>query len=349
MVYTSDKNGTDLDAKATPIDADSIVLFDSADSNRAKKTTFAQLTTWIESFTSYFNKTTAVLNDISNINAGSPSDGQHLTYDNATSKWVNTTSTVSDADETTQGGVEEATTAEVDAGTASGTVAKLFITPAKLAASIFGLQLPTSDEKDALAGTGTPNTTNKYVTNDDVSAAAGSGLIVRASGTALPALDGSALTDLPASSRVSTTSADVAIASSTTETTLFTYTVPAGGFGTTNGYRFTVFVDDIELSSGTLDIRLKYGSTTLATYQFGGTVSSVSHVFEGTIVADGDTALQKGFIKILGDGVAAVPMKSGAATEDSTGALALLVTAQFSASAGNNTLDAQVSLVERIA
>jgi len=78
--------------------------------------------------------------------------------------------TVVDADETTQGGVEEATTAEVDAGTASGTVAKLFITPAKLAASIFGLQLPTRDEKDALAGTGTPASGNKFVTQDTLDA-----------------------------------------------------------------------------------------------------------------------------------------------------------------------------------
>lgn len=53
----------------------------------------------------------------------------------------------------------------------------------------------TSDQQDALAGTsGTPSSSNKFVTADDVSAAAGSGKIVRASGTNLPALDGSALT-----------------------------------------------------------------------------------------------------------------------------------------------------------
>ena len=70
----------------------------------------------------------------------------------------------------TAGSVEEATTAETNAGTASGTVAKLFVTPAKLAASIFGLQLPTSDEKDALAGTGTPASGNKFVTQDTLDA-----------------------------------------------------------------------------------------------------------------------------------------------------------------------------------
>ena len=56
---------------------------------------------------------------------------------------------------------------------------------------------PTSDEKAALVGTsGTPSSTNKYVTADDVSSAAVSGKIVRANGTALPALDGSALTGI---------------------------------------------------------------------------------------------------------------------------------------------------------
>lgn len=53
----------------------------------------------------------------------------------------------------------------------------------------------TEDIQDALVGTsGTPSASNKYVTADDVSAAAGSGKIVRATGTALPALDGSNLT-----------------------------------------------------------------------------------------------------------------------------------------------------------
>lgn len=53
----------------------------------------------------------------------------------------------------------------------------------------------TEDQQDALAGTsGTPSATNKYVTADDVSSAAASGKIVRATGTALPALDGTNLT-----------------------------------------------------------------------------------------------------------------------------------------------------------
>jgi len=56
--------------------------------------------------------------------------------------------------------------------------------------------IPTSGQKDALTGTsGTPSSSNKYVTNDDVSNAGVSSKIVRLSGTSYPAGNGSSLTD----------------------------------------------------------------------------------------------------------------------------------------------------------
>jgi len=80
------------------------------------------------------------------------------------------TAGASDADNSTKGIVETATTAEIDADTASGsTSAELAVTPDKLVLSKYGTQLPSSDEKDALAGGGdfgTPATGNKYVTED---------------------------------------------------------------------------------------------------------------------------------------------------------------------------------------
>jgi len=60
-----------------------------------------------------------------------------------------------------------------------------------------GLYQPSSGEKLAMQGTsGTPSNTNRYVTNDDVSSSASADKIVRASGTALPALNGTNLTNL---------------------------------------------------------------------------------------------------------------------------------------------------------
>ncbi len=53
------------------------------------------------------------------------------------------------------------------------------------------IDIPYHGEKLALVGTsGTPGTSNKYVTSDDVSAAGVSGKIIRATGTAIPTLSG---------------------------------------------------------------------------------------------------------------------------------------------------------------
>lgn len=67
----------------------------------------------------------------------------------------------------------EATTAQIDSDTEeetyNSTPYKLFINPAKLVLSKFGLRLPTLDQKDAFAGTqGVPSATNKFVTSDNV-------------------------------------------------------------------------------------------------------------------------------------------------------------------------------------
>lgn len=73
-----------------------------------------------------------------------------------------------DASTTVKGISEEATTAEIDAGTATGgTTARLFVNPSALASSIYNTRLPSSAEKDGLASTTTPASTNLYVTQKD--------------------------------------------------------------------------------------------------------------------------------------------------------------------------------------
>lgn len=64
-------------------------------------------------------------------------------------------------------------------------------------------RLPTQAENDALAGTsGTPSSTNKFVTNDDTSSAGATGRVVRATATGLPAMDGSNLLNIGLSSEL---------------------------------------------------------------------------------------------------------------------------------------------------
>lgn len=90
-----------------------------------------------------------------------------------------------DASTTVKGLVEEATASEINAGTAAGgTSARLFVNPSALASSNYASYLPSSDQKNALAGTsGTPSSTNKYVTADDVSATSSASKIPRFNGS----------------------------------------------------------------------------------------------------------------------------------------------------------------------
>ncbi len=67
-----------------------------------------------------------------------------------------------------QGLVQENTVSELNAGTAVGTTgALLFPTPADLAASIYGLQLPNANQKAALASDQAPTASNLYITQKD--------------------------------------------------------------------------------------------------------------------------------------------------------------------------------------
>lgn len=92
---------------------------------------------------------------------------------------------------TLQGLSELATVAEINAGTGlGGTGARLFVNPSYLASSSYGLYLPSSGQKDALAGSsGTPSTTNKYITMNDVASASFSDAadkIIRSDGDSVP-------------------------------------------------------------------------------------------------------------------------------------------------------------------
>lgn len=74
-----------------------------------------------------------------------------------------------DASTSAKGVVEAATTAEIDADTATGsTGAIIAVAPDKLVLSKYGTRLPTADQKAALAGvSGTPSSLNPYFTKQD--------------------------------------------------------------------------------------------------------------------------------------------------------------------------------------
>ncbi len=145
----------------------------------------------------------------------------------------------------TAGGISSsAGTKEVAVGFAYSTT-QLYFNPR------FNQQL-TEDEQDALAGSsGTPSASNKYITADDVSAAAASGKIVRANGTALPALDGSNLTGVVIRNCGDGSDGDVTISGTTTLTRHMYYNnLVITGTLITAGYM--VFVKGTVSGAGTL-------------------------------------------------------------------------------------------------
>jgi hypothetical protein len=207
----------------------------------------------------------------------------------------------------------------------------------------------TASEKDALAGTsGTPSSSNKFVTADDVSNAGASGKIVRATGTALPGLIGGV------SAKIATSASATEIAdNTTTETTIFQESIAAGILGTTNAVRFKLYISNISTkgNSETMTFRMKYGSTTICTFASaaaGGAQTDFQGFIEGVLIANSSTSAQRGtmFLNLSQsstdfdeDYSTATQcfihdLITGTAAEDSTGALNLTLTVQHSEADG---------------
>lgn len=206
-------------------------------------------------------------------------------------------------------------------------------------------QMLTEDQQDALAGTsGTPSNTNKYVTSDDVSDAAVSAKIVRATGTALPALSGENLTNIPEKESLFT--ANVAFSNTITETTIMTFSLGANQLGTGNILKIRIPVTDFGLQSAASDtftLKLKYGATTVATATFVNSGTNFNAGFgyiEAVLVGAGTTSSQEGSILFTATatatGISIGAGATGTATEDSTGALTVAVTGQFSVANANS-------------
>ena len=212
----------------------------------------------------------------------------------------------------------------------------------------------TADRAAAIQGTsGTPSSTNKFVTDNDTSDVHVASKVVRltagAEGTSYKLAASGSQTEI----------AD----NTTTETDIFSVSIPADMLSTANAITFKVFVKDfsaVGVTAGAATFRLKYGSTTLVTLT--STVPSTTSgpllgTIEGIVSANASALAQNGFISIdlsenqLDPGIDFgsdtntdfIKMRgAGTATEDSTGALDLDLTVQWAAGAnsGNNFIPA---------
>lgn len=245
----------------------------------------------------------------------------------ATKAYVDTLGNVN-ASTTARGIVEEATSAEMIAGTAAGgTGARLFLNPS------------------LVAETGTDK-------------------IVKTKSTGL--LDASIIPST-AVDKIEVDATEVTVGNTATETTIFDCTIPGGTLSTNNAVRLKIFVSNFnETNSGTFAVRLKYGGTTIATADnggnsFGTNVTGLKGWIEGYLVADGSTSAQKGVIRyeFAADSAeentrAAVGISkvfatgNGTATQVSTGDLTMTVTIQNSGTSANDSFTAEFWVVEKI-
>ncbi len=235
----------------------------------------------------------------------------------------------------------------------------------------------TEDEQDALAGTsGTPSSTNKYVTEDDVDDAATASKIARRDGNgdvlvATTPTDGDAAVSLTHAQddlrKVQFSVADVTVANTTTETAIATISLPGGVLKTANAVRIEAPISNFGIiRNSDITVRLKYGTTTIATALIScndgsgaaAGFTTAGGKIEALLFANADTAVQEGSVSIMiadadveqnGNQTNALcSVAAGTAAEDSTGALTLQVTVQWDAASASNTITAPHSIITRI-
>lgn len=150
---------------------------------------------------------------------------------------------------------------------------------------------------------------------------------------------------------------DVTVTNTVVETTLITYSVPANTLGTSKAIKVEAPITDLDVINDTnLTIRLKYGGTTLATAVIGNQDTAAasssftdwSGKIEAFLFGTGATNTQEGSISIFASGSLTVPnigyetslfdVAVGTAAENSTGALNLVITAQWSTTSASDSI-----------
>ena len=157
---------------------------------------------------------------------------------------------------------------------------------------------------------------------------------------------------------------NVPVASTTTETTILTAAIPAGTLGTNNVIRARLKFNQYELdNTRTMTLRLKYGSTTVASLvitssynpgpdlqgevEFELFASGATNTQEGVILLQAFTSSNQNYI-FDGTELSSSGLAVGTAAEDSTTALNLVLTVQFSNSAATNQINFLNGTVELV-
>jgi len=145
-----------------------------------------------------------------------------------------------------------------------------------------------------------------------------------------------------------------ALTNSTTETTLFSQSLPAGLLGTAK-HVYVTFIGQMSstLINPTITLKFKYGTgvLTLATgLSINASLTSSPFIIEAEIIAGNSTSSQIAFAKLLnnGSGIFAFPVYLGVGTWtiDSTTAQNISITAQFNSALTGTTLVPMAMTIE---
>lgn len=214
---------------------------------------------------------------------------------------------------------------------------------------------------DALAGTsGTPSSSNKYVTNDDTAVAATANEVARrwATGNVTVITEAAWTSSTEAAStafvqqeitantsKVNITTSDTTVTGTASETTIYTTTIAANTLGTNNGVEGRIYFTSTNASTTDKVLKLKYGSTTIATVTMtpdANTALTFKGYIDFMVLGNASTSAQVGSVKINGviarintsntQGIVEMSgAESGTASEVSTGALSLTLSITQSA------------------
>jgi len=149
---------------------------------------------------------------------------------------------------------------------------------------------------------------------------------------------------------------DVAVSNTTSETNLISVAIPANTLSTNNAVKVRIW---FTLSSTTVTmnrtIRLKFGSTTIATDVFGGSLGNTGYdgFIDALLVSAGSTSAQEGSFYLLAMNTVSTSFDfkcadEGTSAEDSTGALNLIVSLQNASAEPNETFTMKHYVVEVI-
>ena len=163
--------------------------------------------------------------------------------------------------------------------------------------------------------------------------------------------DGSGLSWIPGMS-VLVDPTSVTVASSTTETTLHTVSVPGNALGTGNAIKIEIPISafNVNTPAKTGTFRVKYGGTTLATSVMTNPGATMTGIITCYLYATGATATQKGVLSIAFNELnttigtahnSSADMQSGTSAIDSTAAQTLVVTAQLNENAATTKVVTQ--------